>query len=103
MKKEFISWGRLEDKEDHRSDVLCLTLHSNGNVLATAGEDQMIKLWDLRANSLIDTLHGHKNSVNGVKFGINSNNICSVSSDLTVKQWDFAQRGLIETFYEHNG
>jgi ribosomal RNA-processing protein 9 len=47
-------------------------------------------------------MKGHKNHVNGIKFGANSNNLCSVSSDLTFKQWDFAQRGLIETFYEHN-
>lgn len=63
----------------------------------------MIKLWDTRSLSLIDTMRGHKNSVNGLKFGFNSNNLCSVSSDLTLKQWDFAQRGLMETFYEHNG
>jgi WD40 repeat protein len=59
----------------------------------------MIKLWDVRTNTLIDTLKGHKNSINGLKFGFNSNNLCSVSSDLTFKQWDFSQRGLIETFY----
>jgi WD40 repeat protein len=59
----------------------------------------MIKLWDTRANNLIGTLKGHRNTINGVKFGVNSNILCSVSKDLTLKQWDFSQRGLMETFY----
>lgn len=96
-KKEFISLGK--DGNHHRSDILSISLHSNENVLATAGDDCMVKLWDTRSLQLIDTLRGHKNTINGVKFGINSNNLCSVSSDLTLKQWDFSQRGLIETFY----
>lgn len=99
--KQFISLGK--DGNHHRSDILCLSLHSNENVLATAGDDLQIKLWDTRSCQLIDTLRGHKNTINGIKFGFNSNNLCSVSADLTLKQWDFSQRGLIETFYEHNG
>lgn len=71
-------------------------------MLATAGDDCQIKLWDTRSLQLIDTLRGHKNTINGIKFGTNSNNLCSISADLTLKQWDFSQRGLIETFYEHN-
>ncbi len=91
--KQFISLGKAE--HDHRSDILSLSLHTNENVLATAGDDCQIKLWDTRTCKLIDTLRGHKHAVNGVKFGVNSNNLCSVSSDLTFKQWDFSQRGLI--------
>ena len=92
-KKQFFSLGK--DKKHHLSDILSLSLHSNETVLATAGDDCQIKLWDTRSCELIDTLRGHKNAINGLKFGINSNNLCSVSADLSLKQWDFAQRGLI--------
>ncbi len=47
-------------------------------------------------------MKGHRNTVNGLKFGLNSNNLCSVSADRTMKQWDAAQRGIIDTFYGHN-
>lgn len=48
-----------------------MALHSgNMNVLATAGEDSLIKLWDVRVKSNIGTLKGHRNAVYGVKFGI---------------------------------
>lgn len=79
-----------------------MSYHPIHQMLATAGEDGMVKLWDTRNNSLIETLKGHRGSVNGVKFGLNSPNLCSVSSDRTFKQWDCSQRGLIETFYGHN-
>lgn len=63
-----------------------MALHSgNMNVLATAGEDSLIKLWDVRVKSNIGTLKGHRNAVYGVKFGIQSNILCSVSKDLTLK------------------
>jgi ribosomal RNA-processing protein 9 len=98
-KKTFISLGK--DPLHHRSEILCLALHSSHNVLATAGDDCMIKLWDTRSSTLIDTFHGHKNTINGLKFGPHSHNLCSASADLTLKHWDFSQRGLIGTYYEH--
>lgn len=80
-----------------------MTMHtSNDNIIATAGEDTLIKIWDTRAKDCIGTLKGHRSAVYGIKFGINSNILCSVSKDLTLKEWDVSQKGLMETFYEHN-
>ena len=71
-------------------------------MIATAGEDGKIKLWDVRTKAIISTLKGHRNTVNGIKVGFSSNNLCTVSTDRTMKQWDCAQRGIIETYYGHN-
>lgn len=63
-----------------------MSLHTNNdNILATSGEDTLIKIWDIRQNSCIGTLKGHKSAVHGLKFGLNSNILCSVSKDLTLK------------------
>jgi WD40 repeat protein len=87
----------------HRADILTMTKHTeNDNIIATAGVDTLIKLWDVRTNDPIGTLKGHRSAINGLKFGINSNIMCSVSKDLTLKEWDVSQKGLMETFYEHN-
>ncbi len=63
-----------------------MALHtSNNNIVATAGEDTLIKIWDTRGKNCIGTLKGHRASINGIKFGIDSNILCSVSKDLTLK------------------
>ena len=88
--------------EHHQGEILSMDYSERLNLLATCGDDWLIKLWDTRSLELTGTLKSHRNSVNSVKFGGNSGNLCSVSSDRTLKQWDIGQRGLMETFYGHN-
>jgi WD40 repeat protein len=71
-------------------------------MIVTAGEDGKIKLWDVRSNGVVETLKGHRGTVNGVRFGVGGNNLCSVSSDRTMKQWDCAQRGTFYIYHRHN-
>ena len=97
--KHFISLGK--DQQHHKHDILTLDLHHHHQLVATAGEDCTVKLWDHRMPQLVHTLTGHQHHINAIKFGQNSNSLCSVSSDLSVKHWDISQRGLIETFHEH--
>lgn len=80
---------------DHNGAILCMDYHKLHQMIATAGDDGKIKLWDVRTKAIISTMKGHRNTVNGIKFGFNSNNLCTVSADRTMKQWDCAQRGII--------
>lgn len=92
--KNFITLGK-DQSIDHQGPIICLDFHPIFNLLATAGEDGQVKLWDVRNNQLVDTLKGHRGCINGLKFGFNSSNLCSISSDKTLKEWDCTQRGLI--------
>lgn len=53
--------------------VAALAFHSNGHLMATAGMDRKIKLWDLRKFEVLQTLPGH------------------------AKTLDFSQKGLLAT------
>ncbi|CAL5440015.1 unnamed protein product [Camellia sinensis] len=53
--------------------VSALAFHSNGHLMATAGMDRKIKLWDLRKFEVLQTLPGH------------------------AKTLDFSQKGLLAT------
>lgn len=94
--KDFITKGNSDIVVgDHVAPILSISYHPRLSLLATASEDCLIKLWDIRTPKVIETLKGHRGAVTGIKFGDNSNNLCSVSADKTFKQWDCAQRGLL--------
>ncbi|CAD8128140.1 unnamed protein product [Paramecium sonneborni] len=101
-KKEFIQREVGKHGDGHYDEVLTISLNFDGKILASAGKDHSIKLWDTTSNKLIETLKHHKAPIYGVKFGYNSNNLCSISCDRTFIQWDAAQRAYIDTFFGHS-
>ena len=60
------SLKRIRDIEDqdveknHTYSVYDFQIYDNGSKMVTAGGDCLIKVWDLKSNSLIETLVGHK-------------------------------------------
>lgn len=57
----------------------------------------MINIWDLRTNSLIYTLKGHRDTITGLKFQRNTNTFASVSYDRTLKLWDAVEKTYMDT------
>ncbi|KAK4276578.1 hypothetical protein QN277_014710 [Acacia crassicarpa] len=54
----------------HHGPVSALAFHSNGHLMATAGKDKKIKLWDLRKYEVFQTLHGHANTLDFSQKGL---------------------------------
>lgn len=54
----------------HRGPVTALAFHSNGHLMATAGQDKKIKLWDLRKFEALQTLPGHANTLDFSQKGL---------------------------------
>ena len=65
--------------------VRALAWHSD--YLASAGEDQTIRVWDGRTRNEVLTLRGHANLINGVAWGPDGKSIASASADRTVRVW----------------
>ena len=54
----------------HHGPVSALAFHSNGHLMATAGKDKRIKLWDLRKFEPLQTLPGHANTLDFSQKGL---------------------------------
>ncbi|KAK6144703.1 hypothetical protein DH2020_021523 [Rehmannia glutinosa] len=54
----------------HKGPVTALAFHSNGHLMATAGMERKIKLWDLRKFEVLQTLPGHATTMDFSQKGL---------------------------------
>ncbi|KAK4758221.1 hypothetical protein SAY87_019522 [Trapa incisa] len=54
----------------HHGPISALAFHSNGHLMATAGRDRKIKIWDLRKYDTLQTLPGHAISLDFSQKGL---------------------------------
>lgn len=96
-----MSYGNPKDINGHYDEILDLSINFDAKMLATAGKDRIIKLWDLRSNKFIHNFKGHRDTIQALKFGRNNNTLMSGSCDRTFKMWDASERAYIDTFFGH--
>ncbi|GAB4154204.1 MAG: AAA-like domain-containing protein [Cyanobacteria bacterium J069] len=97
--KRWSKAGELQSSFQAGGNVLRVAIHPNDNRIATALDDQTIKLWTFNG-TLLNTLRGHTSAVNSVAFSTDGNLIASASSDRTIKLWN-TEGILLKTFAGH--
>ncbi len=60
----------------------------NNSLLASAGDDNTIKVWDLQDNTIVTTLRGHSRKIHSVAFSPDGQRLVSGSDDWTFRLWD---------------
>ena len=80
-----------------------LAFSPDGRILASAGQDASIKLWDPASGQELQTLRGHSHAVNQVAFAPDGKRLASAAADRTVKLWDPATGLEVLTLSRHGG
>lgn len=78
-----------------------MSIHPTLDLIATAGRDSVIKLWDMRTRIPVITLVGHKGPINQVQCTPVDPQVVSSSTDATVRLWDVVAGKTMKVLTHH--
>ena len=83
---------QLQELPQHESPVItALALQPRGNLLASAGDDHIVRLWDIESGLLQQTLTGHRDWVTSLAFCEDGSKLITGSRDRQVLAWSASQ------------
>jgi eukaryotic-like serine/threonine-protein kinase len=85
----------------HQGEVYYAAFSPDGKTLATASEDQTVRLWDLETRTTRSTLVGHHDEINCVSFSPDGRALATAGDDGGVKLWDAATGRIKSTLTGH--
>ena len=68
--------------------ISSVCLQTAGNLMATTGDDHIVRIWDLKTGTQVHQLHGHNGWIRTAKFIGNSNILATAGDDGQVIRWD---------------
>ncbi|XP_061429011.1 sperm-associated antigen 16 protein [Lethenteron reissneri] len=85
----------------HEMPVSSMALHPRKEILVTASDDQLWKMWSIPNGDIIMTGQGHTDWIGDCDFNPTGTNLATGGGDSTVKVWDFSQGACVLTLEGH--
>eukprot|EP00386_Alphamonas_edax_P005604 GDKI01018192.1.p1 GENE.GDKI01018192.1~~GDKI01018192.1.p1 ORF type:complete len:485 (-),score=132.42 GDKI01018192.1:300-1613(-) len=94
-------WKLMRVISGHQGWVRCLAVDPSNEWFASAGNDRLIKIWDLASGTLKLTLTGHINTIRGLAISNRHPYLFSCGEDNMVKCWDLEYNKVIRSYHGH--
>ena len=79
--------------EDQYAPVItALAIHPSGKLLAAAGDDHLVRIWELRRGKMLGTHSGHEDWVRSAIFSRDGSELLTAAADGRVLQWSPQER-----------
>ncbi|MCU0880493.1 MAG: WD40 repeat domain-containing protein, partial [Pirellulaceae bacterium] len=87
----------------HEDWAFTVVFHPSGNLVATGGGDDLIKLWSWPELVEVGRFRGHTNDVHAIAFTPDGQRLVSAGDDQVVRIWDVATRQELHCLTGHTG
>ncbi|PPJ58748.1 hypothetical protein CBER1_08387 [Cercospora berteroae] len=91
----------IQRMHGHQKAINHVTFSADGVLMASAGFDNHVKLWQAKDGKFITTLRGHVGPVFQTAFSPDSRLLVSASADTTLKAWNVGEGKLAENLPGH--
>ena len=96
-------WRKERGGMDHRTpgQVLSVACSDDGRYAAVGSRDSLVRIFDIRAEKMIQEFKGHKGAVTDLAFRTNSLQLFSASEDRCIRHYNLQEMMYMETLYGH--
>lgn len=92
---DFETYDLIDSVHAHSDWINCISLSSDGELMASGGVDGNVILWDWKNKNKIDSLHIPDVTINSLNFSPDDNKIAAGISNGSIVLWDFKKKVMI--------